>query len=79
MAQDMIKSDTIVVCGQLALDLALAHFSRLRVGLEASHAGEYVRIDVMSGDHIVGATRGAVRADFKKIHGDRVAYTIPIG
>jgi len=59
--------------------LGWARYEEIREELEANHAGEYVVIEVDSGDYFVGQSREAALSQAQQAHPQKAFYSIRIG
>lgn len=59
--------------------LGWSHYEEIREELEAEHYGDYVMIEVDSGDYFLGKTPQQALQKAKDVHPDKAFYLIRIG
>lgn len=64
---------------EIARQAQAIYEQRLKTELENSHAGEFVAIEPISGDHFLGGTLSEAIQAARKAHPDRLGYAMRVG
>lgn len=75
-----IMSEGVVVANRRKIaETGKAIYDQLRPELEEEHLGEFVAIDIETGDYFVGETLTEADAKARQEYPDRVFYVVRIG
>ena len=79
MAQDSVIREATIDPEFVEMEHAFTHYTALRAELELQSMGQFATVDVVDGRYAVAPSRFEASAAFRRLNGDRPAWTFHIG